>query len=43
MSTGNIKHVALEALFTQHMTAITIAWASHDFVALTQTMLIIHA
>jgi predicted nuclease of predicted toxin-antitoxin system len=43
VSTGNITNVALEALFTQHMTEITVALASHDFVELTRTMLIIHA
>jgi predicted nuclease of predicted toxin-antitoxin system len=42
VSTGNIKNVALEALFAQHIAAITAAFESHDFVELTRTMLIIH-
>lgn len=42
VSTGNIKSVALEGLFTQHMPEITVALASHEFIELTRTMLIIH-
>jgi len=42
VSTGNIKNVALETLFAQHIAAITAAFVSHDFVELTRTMLIIH-
>src|SRR2546425_245220 len=43
VSTGNIKNVALEALFAQHIADITAAFESHDFVELTRTVLIIHA
>jgi predicted nuclease of predicted toxin-antitoxin system len=42
VSTGNIKNVALETLFAQHIADITAAFVSHDFVELTRTMLIIH-
>jgi predicted nuclease of predicted toxin-antitoxin system len=42
VSTGNIKNVALEALFARHLDDITAAFESHDFVELTRTMLIIH-
>ena len=42
VSTGNIQNVALDALFAQHLADITAAFESHDFVALTRTMLIIH-
>ena len=43
VSTGNIKNVALDALFAQHIADIAAAFESHDFVELTRTMLIIHA
>ena len=42
VSTGNIKNVDLDTLFEQHITDITQAFVSHDFVEITRTMLIIH-
>ena len=42
VSTGNIKNMELETLFEQHITDITAAFVSHDFVEITRTMLIIH-
>jgi predicted nuclease of predicted toxin-antitoxin system len=42
VSTGNIKNVDLDTLIEQHITDLTQAFESHDFVEITRTMLIIH-
>ncbi len=42
VSTGNIKNADLEILLAKNISHITKASASHDFVELTRTLLIIH-
>jgi predicted nuclease of predicted toxin-antitoxin system len=42
ISTGNINNAALEALILAQLPAITAAIASHGYVELTRTTLIIH-
>lgn len=43
ISTGNIKNTALETLLASQISAIAIAFASHDYLELTQSALVIHS
>lgn len=42
ISTGNITNAELEALFVPHLSAITAAFATHDYIELTRTALVFH-
>jgi|SRR5215813_10674783 len=42
ISTGNIKNADLEALLIAQLPALVPAFAAHDYLELTRTMLIIH-